>query len=150
MFETFRTRFALAIAAAAIVGTSLAPIAALAAPLAPATERENVEFKPDLKVTVQQVHYFDYNDMYDVVYDVQNIGTMNSGVFTVKAVCENQDGDHWIAVAAVYPGLKKGMTTQRSFKCEEGWGAQITVSTQNDADTSNNYATAGNFLHPSF
>ena len=148
MFQTVRTRIALAAAALAIVATSFAPaVSTFAAPLAPSQEDAMVA-KPDLKITLINLDQ-DHMDFVGSFF-VENIGPGAASPVMVKILGNRYDVEsesylHFDCAVKLLPPLKKGEHTYVHFTCEDASGAQATVMTPNDSDLSNNVQRMGTF-----
>ena len=140
MFRTFRTRVALAVAAAAIVAAGAAPIVpARAAPAVPAQEQLLTVGKPDLMVQIVQVDYPD-NGRMNVTYVVKNIGTAATGPVALKEECADSNYAFYVHNAVVGPSMGINEMGHRTFQCSNSKGARVTVGTANDSNLSNNVA----------
>jgi len=150
MFDALRTRIAVAVAAAAIVGTSLAPIAALAAPLAPSGGDVMVA-KPDLKMTVINLVNQGSTGSFSGSMFVENIGNGGASPIVLQTECSRYDTGmpnntiYFDLSPRILTPLKGGEHTYVTFSCPNATGIQLTVQTPNDSNTGNNVLTVGNF-----
>src|SRR4051812_34770666 len=133
MFHGLRTQLAFAIATAAIVGASLAPIApAFAATLAPSQDHElAAPKKPDVAVAIIDTDYYGVDQQhFHATFRIDNIGKAVSSAVPVKAECVYADTGattkHWVALATVLAPIQVGDPVFGHFTCEDATGARVT------------------------
>jgi hypothetical protein len=143
MFNGIRARVALALAVAAVAGTSVAPIApAFAAAPAPATD----EYKkglpaPDVTADIQVSDFGTDHENFTVYFTVKNIGDAKSSPIPVKGECVRANpgnNEYWLSMAKVEPALDPYGKRWDHFTCNEATGARLTVGSLNDSNTANN------------
>jgi hypothetical protein len=142
MHRLIRTSLVFGLAAVAVAATTVIPAHAAEGQQSRPTAQQFL-FQPDLRVT----HYL-FSETSTVTswsWKIENIGAADSGPITVKATCHGDAiAGTKLVVSKVIPALKAGQYTYLSYKCTGGqkyWvGTNVTVSTQDDLDPSNNTA----------
>jgi hypothetical protein len=146
MLRLIRTRLALGLAAVAVAVTTVMPAHAAEGHLSRPTTQQFL-FQPDVRVG-----YYLMTETSTVTtwnWKIENIGVADSGPITVNATCHGTAiSGTKLVVSKVIAGLKSGQHTYLSYKCAGGlksWvETNITVSTQDDLDLSNNTARLDN------
>jgi hypothetical protein len=104
-----------------------------------------VDWKPDL-IVKYGAESANGNGYMTTSYLVVNYGNFESGAVALKGECMDMDGNHTIQLAKVVGGFAKGESRTIYVNCWLGWASQLTVSTQNDSNTSNNKAHSTDYI----
>jgi hypothetical protein len=146
MFRLIRIGLVFGLGAVAIAATTAAPTYAAEGQQSQPRFQQFL-FKPDVRLVSRP--FTETGTVTTWNWKIENIGAADSGPITVKATC---DGDviagTKLVVSKVIPGLKSGQSTWLSYKCAGGlkyWvHTDVSVATQDDLDTSNNFADDDN------